>query len=167
MSEEANTVRRTPRSAPPLDAIDRRILGVLVEDATSSYARIGELVHLSPPAVHERVKRLRARGVIRRTSVALDPEAIGKPLLAFVHVDSDGWGVSDALMRIVDLPEVEEVPSVAGDTCLIVKVRTQGPAALEEFLRRLYATSGVRATRSHVVLSTYLDRGVQAAEALA
>ena len=140
---------------------------MLTEDASLGYARIGELVHLSAPAVHERVKRLRARGVIRRTAAALDPTAVGKPLLAFVHLDSEGWGPKQALMAVAELPEVEEIHSVTGDSCLILKVRTAGPGALEEFLRRLYATPGVRATRSHVVLSTYLERGVQAEGSLA
>lgn len=140
---------------------------MLVDDASVSYARIGEIVHLSAPAVHERVKRLRRRGAIRGTVARLDAEAVGKPLLAFVHVDSEGWGPKQELMTIRELPEVEEIHSVTGDTCLIVKVRTQGPEALEEFLRRLYAMPGVRATRSHVVLSSYLERGVRPDEGLA
>ena len=139
---------------------------MLADDATVGYARIGEIVHLSAPAVHERVKRMRARGVIRRTAAALDPEAVGKPLLAFVHLDSEGWGPKQEVMSIAELPEVEEIHSVTGDSCMVLKVRTRGPAALEAFLKRLHATPGVRATRSHVVLSTYLERGVQAERAL-
>ena len=140
---------------------------MLAADATVGYARIGELVHLSAPAVHERVKRLRARGAIRRTVAALDPEAVGKPLLAFVHLDVEGWGPKREVMSIAELPEVEEIHSVTGDSCMVLKVRTRGPAALEAFLKRLYATPGVRATRSQVVLSTYLERGVQAERELA
>ena len=167
MGEETNAVRRTRGADAPIDAVDRRILGVLVDDASVSYARIGEIVHLSAPAVHERVKRLRRRGAIRGTVARLDAEAVGKPLLAFVHVDSDGWGASQEIMTIRELPEVEEIHSVTGDSCLVVKVRTQGPEALEEFLRRLYAMPGVRSTRSHVVLSSYLERGVRPDESLA
>lgn len=133
-----------------------------MEDAQVSYARLGELVGLSAPAVHERVRKLRKSGALRATCAMVDAEAVGKPLLAFVHVDTAGWGKSEALMRVADHPEVEEVHSVTGDTCMMLKVRTADTQGLEAILGQLYATPGVKATRSYVVLSTYLERPVQA-----
>ncbi|MCZ4279596.1 Lrp/AsnC family transcriptional regulator [Kiloniella laminariae] len=149
----------TPR---PLDAIDRRILGELCQKADLSFAELGDRVGLSAPATHERVKRLRADGRIKGTAAQLDGPSIGKPLLAFVHVDTSGWGKSPELMDLTELPELEEMHSVTGDTCMLLKVRLQSSQALEGFLARLYKITGVRATRSYVALSTYLERGVQA-----
>jgi len=63
---------------------------------------------------------------------------------------------------MAELPEVEEIHSVAGDTCMLLKVRCASSRALEALLARLYATPGVRSTRSYVVLSTYLERNAQA-----
>jgi DNA-binding Lrp family transcriptional regulator len=65
-------------------------LALLEEDATLPYAELGRRLHLSPPAVHERARRLRQSGVIRRTVAVLDPGLVGKPFLAFVHVDTEG-----------------------------------------------------------------------------
>ena len=65
------------------------------------------------------------------------------------------------MMGLRDFPEIEEMHSVAGDTCVIMKVRTANAQALEEFLGQLYVISGVKDTKSYVVLSTYLERGVQ------
>lgn len=59
MNERTDSIRRRQRPDRDLDAMDRKLLGVLVEDATVSYAELGERVGLSPPAAHERVKRLR------------------------------------------------------------------------------------------------------------
>lgn len=145
-----------------IDPVDRRILSALAVDATQSFATLGTIVGLSAPAVHERVKRLRARGVIRGTVAVLDGNAVGKPLLAFVHVDTTGWGKTPALMQFADIPEVEEVHSSTGDTCLIMKVRVASSEALEGLLARLYATEGVRSTRTYVALSTHTERSVQA-----
>ena len=161
MDQETDGVLQNKVAARELDAIDRKILGVLVEDATISYAELGERVCLSPPAAHERVKRLRRSGAIRRTAALVDPRAAGKPLLAFVHVDTRGWGKTPELMAIAEHPEVEEIHSVAGDTCMLLKVRTEDTRALEGLLARLYETPGVTSTRSYVVLSTYLERPVQ------
>ncbi|MET0597723.1 MAG: Lrp/AsnC family transcriptional regulator [Mesorhizobium sp.] len=161
MDQETDGIRRGRVPERELDAADRRLLGVLVEDATVSYAELGERAGLSAPAAHERVKRLRRSGAIRRTAALVDPRAAGKPLLAFVHVDTRGWGKTPELMAIAEHPEVEEIHSVAGDTCMLLKVRTEDTRALEGLLARLYETPGVLATRSYVVLSTYLERPVQ------
>ncbi|MFW8636175.1 Lrp/AsnC family transcriptional regulator [Cribrihabitans pelagius] len=152
-----------------MDQLDRRILGALSRDATLSYAAIGKLAGLSAPAVHERVKRLRASGTIRATVAQLDGAAAGKPLLAFIHVDTEGWGVTAGLLALQELPELEEIHSSAGDANLILKVRVASPRALEGLLARVYEAEGVRATRTYVALSTHLERPVQAGttEALA
>jgi Lrp/AsnC family transcriptional regulator, leucine-responsive regulatory protein len=162
MIENTDDVRRKRSGKPALDRFDRKILGALVNDAGQSYAALGEAVGLSAPAVHERVRRLRQARVIAGTHARLDGEAIGKPFLAFVHVEAAGWGKGERMMRIADFPEVEEMHSVAGDTGLILKVRTQSPHALEALLAQIYAVPGVSSTRSYVVLSTYLERPVQA-----
>jgi DNA-binding Lrp family transcriptional regulator len=155
-------VRQARRGDRPIDAFDRRILGALAVDAGLSYAELGQLVGLSPPAVHDRVKKLRASGRLRGVVALLDGAAVGKPLLAFVHVDTVGWGKTEEFLAIAALPEVEEIHSVCGDTCMLLKVRCASSRALEALLGRLYATPGVKGTRSYVVLSTHLERPPQA-----
>ena len=76
-----------------------------------------------------------------------------------MHVDSAGWGKTQSMLALADLPEVEEIHAVTGDTCLILKVRTQDTQALEELLAQIYAVEGVRGTRSYVVLSSHVERG--------
>jgi len=161
-ARNTEAVRKPASAARPLDGFDRKILGALAADADLSYAELGQRVCLSAPAVHDRVKKLRASGCLRRTAAILDGPALGKPLLAFVHVDSAGWGKTQELMAMAELPEVEEIHCVTGDTCMLLKVRCASSRALEALLARIYATPGVKGTRSYVVLSTYLERTPQA-----
>lgn len=161
MSRKTENIQQNTASGKPLDTFDRKILGTLIEDATMSYNQIAERVGLSAPAIHERVKRLRASGVIAATSAIVDGTAVGKPLLAYIHIDTSGWGNSPELMEISKHPEIEEIHSVTGDTCMLLKVRTKDTQALEAILALLYDIPGVKATRSYVVLSTYLERPVQ------
>lgn len=162
MKRDAENVQPKERPARQLDGFDRKILAALTDDARLPYAEIGQIAGLSAPAVHERVKRLRASGVLSGTTTRIDGAAIGKPFLAFVHVDADGWGKSQRMMKLQRFPEVEEMHSVAGDTSVIMKVRTASAQAMEHFLAQLHILPGVRSTRSFVVLSTYLERPVQA-----
>lgn len=151
-----------PKDAHGLDDIDRKLLGLLTQNAEQSYADLGAAVGLSPPAVHERVKRYKATGRVKSVAAQLDPVMTGKRFLAFVHVNTTGWGKSEALMQIKDLPEVEEIHSVAGDTCMILKVRMESTQAMEALLARIYALPEIISTKSYVALSTYLERPVQA-----
>jgi Lrp/AsnC family transcriptional regulator, leucine-responsive regulatory protein len=162
MKRDTNAIRQKDAKARDLDAFDRKILGMLVGDATLSYADLGKEIGLSAPAVHERVKRMRRAGVIRQTSVLLDPVAIGKPFLAFIHVDVRGWCKTPEQLAIADFPEVEEVHNVSGDTSMLLKVRTENSMALEGLLARIYDVPGIVATRSYIVLSTQMERPVQA-----
>ena len=160
--EKTDDIQQKARATKPVDAMDRKILGALAEDAEQSYSDLGAKVGLSPPAVHERVKRLKADGRIQSVRAQLDGAAVGKPFLAFVHVDTKGWGKSEQLMATERYPEVEEIHSVAGDTCMLLKVRVESSNALEGLLSRLYDMPSVISTKSYVVLSTYLERPVQA-----
>jgi DNA-binding Lrp family transcriptional regulator len=161
MSVETDDIRQNESRPRDLDAFDRKLLSLLVEDANRSYVELGEQVGLSAPAVHERVKRLKRSGAIRQTAALVNPIAIHKTLLAFVHVDTAGWGKTPELLSIAKYPEVEEIHSVAGDTCMLLKVRTEDSRALEGLLARIYDVPGVIRTRSYVVLSTHMERPVQ------
>ena len=161
MNVKTDDVQPNAVRGQPLDRLDRKILSALVEDATQSYAELGRKVGLSAPAVHERVKRLKRTGVIRKIAALIDGEAAGKNLLAFVHVDTTGWGKTPELLAVAEHPEVEEIHTVAGDTCLLLKVRARDARALEGLLARIYSAPGVIATRSYVVLTTYLERPPQ------
>lgn len=162
MNVKTEDVRAEVVPSRPIDAFDRKILGALAVDAGRSYAELGRIVGLSAPAVHERVRKLRASGRIRGIEARLDGAAVGKPLLAFVMVDTQGWCKQDGSAYWAAFPEVEEIHSVAGDACLLLKVRCASSGALEAFLERVYGTEGVVATRSYVALTTYLERAPQA-----
>lgn len=142
-----------------MDHIDRVLLAKLQEDATQSYATLGQAVGLSAGAAHERVRKLRERGVIRRTTVEVDPAAVGGDVLAFVMVDSATW-MGDAAEDFAALPEIVEAHVIAGSASVLVKVRTASTGQLQDVLRRIYAIGGVSGTQATVVLETFFERPV-------
>lgn len=159
MATKTNRVRLGDAAEAALDATDRKLLRLLAEDASRSFAELSALVSLSAPAVHERVKRLRRDGVITGTVARLDARKIGCPLLAFIEVDTEGWTSATPILALQALADVEEIHSVTGDACLLMKVRTRDSESLEALLGRIQGIDGVRRTRSVVALNTYLERG--------
>ena len=162
MPDKPEASQKNTRKPRALDKLDRKILAALVEDAEQGYATLAKIVGLSAPAVHERVKRLKASGHIQKIAAILNGPSVDKPFLAFIHADTQGWGSKPELVALSAMPEVEEIHSVAGDTCMLLKVRVASSDALEGFLARLYDVPSVTGSRSYVVLSTYLERTVQA-----
>lgn len=111
------------------DDIDARIISALGADGRRSYADVGAEVGLSTAAVHERVKKMLDKGVIRRFSISVDPERVGLNFTAFVAIRNDG-GIHcrDVAPRLRAMPQVEELHSVAGEYDFLAKSapRTRG-----------------------------------------
>lgn len=144
-----------------LEDIDARIAAELAADGRCSFTDLAERVGLSVSAVHQRVRRLEERGVIRSYAARLDSEQLGLPLTAFISLTPiDPAAPDDYPQRIADLPEIEACHSVAGVESYIVKARVATPVALEVLLAKIRGRAGV-STRTTVVLSTpFEDRPV-------
>ena len=137
-----------------MEDIDRKIVDLLGGDGRMSYTDLGKATGLSTSAVHQRVRRLEERGVIRGYAAVVDEEAVGLPLTAFVSIRPiDPSAPDDAPDRLAGLPEIEACHSVAGDASYLLKVRVRAPSDLEVLLARIRAEAGVT-TRTTIVLST-------------
>jgi Lrp/AsnC family leucine-responsive transcriptional regulator len=142
-----------------VDQIDRALVSELQRDATQAYAALGQIVGLSAGAAHERVRKLRERGVIRATTIDVDPAALDRRVLAYVMVDANVW-MGDSAEAFAALPEIQEAHVIAGAASVLVKVRTATTEALQGVLRRIYDIPGVSGTQAIVVLETFFERPV-------
>ena len=122
MSELAAQIQEPSRR---LDAIDRKILTVLQEDASLSVAEIGDRVGLSSTPCWKRIQRLEADGVILRRVALVDQNKIGLGISVFVSVESadhsEAWlkTFADAVSA---MPEVMEFYRMAGDVDYMLRV---------------------------------------------
>jgi Lrp/AsnC family leucine-responsive transcriptional regulator len=141
-------------SPTPLEPLDQAIARELAADGRRSFTDLAERVGLSVSAVHQRVKRLEQRGVIRGYTARLDGEQIGLPLTALISLTpNDPAAPDDYPQRLEHITEIESCYSVAGDESYILLVRVGSPLALEDLLRRIREAAKV-STRTTVVLST-------------
>src|SRR3954447_17967983 len=151
----ANAAVASRRTETVIDAVDQQLLDLLRANGRASYAELARQVGLSSPAVHERVGKLEAAGVICGYRAIVDPGALGLSVTALVSViesDSvDDTGIEQALR---DIPQVEDCWRVAGDEAYVLKVRVSDIPALEATISALTRMRGVARTRTTVVLST-------------
>jgi Lrp/AsnC family leucine-responsive transcriptional regulator len=140
-----------------VEEIDRRIVSLLSRNGRMSFTELARQAGLSVSAVHQRVRRLEADGVITGYVALCDPEVIGLPLTAFVSIKPfDPSSPDDAPERLAELSAIEACYSVAGEENYILKVRVASPAALEDLLQQIRSLASA-ATRTTVVLSTAFE----------
>jgi Lrp/AsnC family leucine-responsive transcriptional regulator len=137
-----------------VEDIDRRILELLAADGRMSFTDLGRATGLSTSAIHQRVKRLESRGLIKSYAAVIDYDGVGLPLTAFISIRPiDPSQPDDSPERLRDIAEIESCWSVAGDESYILKVRVATPRDLEDLLARVRASANV-STRTTIVLST-------------
>jgi len=137
-----------------MEDLDRRIVVLLSQDGRMSFTDLGKATGLSTSAVHQRVRRLEDRGVIRGYRAVIDHNELGMPLIAFISVTPlDPAAPDDVPDRLRDILDIEACHSVAGEESYILKVRVSTPGDLEDLLARVRSSANV-STRTTVVLST-------------
>ena len=123
-----------------MDAIDRKILSALQDNASLSVAEIGSRVGLSSTPCWKRIQRLEADGVIRKRVVLIDQDKIGLGITVFVSVEtgdhSQAW--LDRFAETVGaMPEVMEFYRMAGDVDYMLRVVVPDIAGYDAFYKRL------------------------------
>ena len=136
-----------------LDAIDRRILAKLQENARASNVELAESVGVSPSPCWRRVRELEASGVISRYVTLVNPAAVGLSVSVFIQ-DSLEKQVEIALgtfeKEILERPEVMECYLMTGDADYLLRVVVSDLAAYERFLidhlTRIPAVANIRSS---------------------
>ncbi len=126
-----------------MDAIDRKILAVMQEDASLSVAEIGNRVGLSSTPCWKRIQRLEADGVILKRVAVVDQAKIGLGITVFVSVEtgdhSQDW--LDRFAQVVGaMPEVMEFYRMAGDVDYMLRVVAPDIQGYDAFYKRLIGT---------------------------
>ena len=140
-----------------VDGTDWAILEELQRDSRVSYSELGRRVHMSSPAVAERVRRMEQTGVITGYHATVDPQAAGWPVLALVRMQCFG---ARCILQHVDTvkawPHILELHRVTGDVCSELKVLAASMADFEAVVDRLAEFGQPSST---LVLSSPLGRG--------
>jgi Lrp/AsnC family transcriptional regulator, leucine-responsive regulatory protein len=147
-----------------VDDVDRALIELLRANARATYAELGRRVGLSPPAVHDRVAKLEAAGVITGYHAAVAPSALGLGVSALVGIlQADGADLGRIGAALRAMPEIEDCWFVAGEETYVVMVRVPDVPSLEQSISALNQIRGVARTRTSVVLSTRFEGRVRPA----
>lgn len=138
-----------------MDETDWEILRELQDNARLSFNELSRRVHLSPPAVAERVRKLETSGVIGGYHAEVDAARAGWPVTAFIRMSCYGPRCVLRDPEVPEWPEIREIHRVTGDACSILRVAAPSMTAFETLIDRL---AGYGRPSSTMVLSTPVPR---------
>ena len=125
-----------------MDAIDRKILTVLQDNAALSVAEIGSRVGLSSTPCWKRIQRLEADGVIQKRVALVDQDRIGLGVTVFVSIETEDHSQQwlDSFAKFVGvMPEVMEFYRMPGDVDYMLRVVVPDIAGYDAIYKRLIA----------------------------
>lgn len=140
----------------PLDAYDTRILAELQADARLTLAELGRRVHLSQPAVTERVRKLEAAGVITGYRATVNLAALGYGIRALVRVGRCDYG--RMVRHIEESAEIVNAWNITGEDSWLLEIAVVDVNHLDTVVTRFCALSEtstsiiLKAPREHRVM---------------
>lgn len=138
-----------------IDAINRKILAALQENARISFAELGKRVHLTAPAVAERVRKMESAGIITGYGVNVNLDRVGYPIVAMVQCKVYRTKEREFKALLLSYDEVIECLNTTGEQAFLVKLAVESLSQLDEILEAFIDFSD---TNTMMILSTLVDR---------
>ncbi|GAB4305356.1 MAG: Lrp/AsnC family transcriptional regulator [Promethearchaeota archaeon] len=135
-----------------LDAVNKKIIKLLLEDARRSYSDIAERLDISESTARKRVMKLRESGIIEKFTIVLNPERAGKAVTAFVTITPTKGNFKTVADECSMHPEATEVYALAGNCGIIMKVQVDNLVELDAIVETLRVKTEVEEVQTCVVL---------------
>lgn len=136
-----------------LDRTDARILRALDDDPLATVVALARRLDLARNTVQSRLRALEESGALQRISIRVRPEALGRPVVAFVTMRISQGDIEGITAELSQVPEILEMHATTGDGDILAKVVAHDPADLHRITRRLLdCPSVVRTSTAMAVL---------------
>ncbi len=136
-----------------LDELDRDLLAALVADGRATYQELGRTIGLSATATADRVRRLRATGVIKGFRAVIAAEPLGRTVEAAIDVRLEPGADRNRFAEVLrSMPAVVEAVHVTGAYDYLLRVFCTGTAELDSILTELKERGGVVDSQTRLLL---------------
>lgn len=143
-----------------MDCVDMEIIKLLERNGKISHEKIAEILHLSRPAIHKRIAKLEAEGIITGYRALIDWRKV-KPCfrcLLFLKINGGYFAQIASEIANIKIPGIviEECYRMAGDWCVLVKTRISAPEDTTKILDRIWQLDGILETSTTFIIDTVI-----------
>lgn len=142
-----------------MDKTDLQILRIIQKKARIPNVEVARTIGMAPSAVLERIKKLEAQGVIEGYEVRLNADMFHCSMIAFIQIKLNSPArLAETGRHLSTIEKIQEVHYLAGEDCIMIKLRVADNAELETILRSEIASlDAVKDTKTLIALSTYKE----------
>jgi DNA-binding Lrp family transcriptional regulator len=137
-----------------MDAIDRKLIGLLRHDGRQSISALATQLGLSRATVRAHMERLEQAGVILGYTVILKSDAIEQPVRGIMMIAVEGVATDRVVRSLAGFAEISAIHTTNGRWDLVVELGTGTLADLDAALRRIRLIQGVRSSETNLLLAT-------------
>lgn len=139
---------------PVVDAMNRRILQLLVNDGRMTHNEIAAKLKRSPSTVRDRIKRMEDDGIILGYFAVVNNESMGLKVDAILFANLRPGVQSDELRKLKGVEEVKEVLQVTGPRRIMVRLQARDYASLEQAISSKVLPLGLEDVELRMVTSS-------------
>ena len=142
-----------------LDALDKKILRMIAEDARIPFLEVARACNVSGAAIHQRIQKLTSMGVLKGSRFIIDPESIGYETCAYVGINLKNPEKFDvAVEALKAIPEVVECHYTTGDYDLFIKIYAANNHHLLNIIHDQLQPLGLARSESIISFHAAIDR---------
>ncbi len=146
-----------------IDDLDRDILNILIADAKTPYTEIASKLIVSPGTIHVRMKKLETLGVVRKSTLIVDPVKLGYDMTAFLGVYLEhGSDYEQVVEELKEIPEVVEAYFTTGEYSIFLKLHCRNTQHLYDLLNhKIQSIKSVVRTDTLISLEESIKRQIK------
>ncbi len=146
-----------------IDGIDKVILKHLINDARTPILSIAREIGISGAAIHQRLRKLEASGLVAGSKFMINPKVLGYQSLAFVGIHLDTASkYSEVIKRLNEIPEVVESHYTTGNWAILIKVLCKNNEHLLSLLSsKIQQIKGISKTETFISLDQHINRQIK------
>lgn len=145
-----------------LDAIDRKILKFLIENARMPFLEIARECGISGAAIHQRIKKLEDAGVVLGSRLVVDPKKLGFDVCAFISIRiQDPKLQLQVVEKLKHIPEIVECHFITGTYNVMVKLYcVDNDHLMKTIFEGILPVPGISTTQTYIALDETFQRQV-------
>lgn len=153
---------KSPNNSVKIDGIDKKILRYLMEDARRPILEIARNIGISGAAIHQRLRKLEASGLIAGSKFVINPKVLGYTTMAYIGIFLDkAMSNPRAVAALKKIPEVLECHYTTGNWSILIKVLCQDNEHLMQLLNKeIQQIEGVSRTETFISLNQQINRQI-------
>lgn len=145
-----------------IDNTDRRILGILMEDAKTPYTEIAKTLIVSPGTIHVRMKKMEDAGIVKKSRLHVNFEILGYDMTSFLGIYLEkGSNYKEVIQQLNEVPEIVEAHYTTGVYSIFAKIRCKNTKHMRQVLNEeIQSVTGIQRTETIISLEQSIDKQI-------